>query len=143
MGMTDTNEDVLNQFWTGFGYDPNSDEIQNLDFIDALTYEPVSVHSKKSLPQNTGKINVSISVPSRPSRIIFSQVNLENRPQIGIYNLKGQLIRLLKIPEAGQRSVSIGWDGRNEKGARVKAGTYAVKLSDGKKSMSRKLVLLK
>jgi len=144
MGVTDTNQEVLNLLVTDFGYDLNSDEIVNLDLIDALAYEPpVSLKKNKSLhdPVKTGKVSVTVSTSSfKPSRVIFSVPAQVDTPKIGIYNLKGRLVRSLSVTR-NNRNISIVWDGKNEQGVRVRSGTYAVKLSAGKNSMSKKLVL--
>lgn len=63
--------------------------------------------------------------------------------QLKLYNLKGQLVRIL---EDGEKAIGIhqtSWDGRDQAGRRVSSGIYLVKLSAGQQQALAKLVFVK
>jgi hypothetical protein len=142
MGVTNTVQTVVEEMLSGFGYNINSDEIQNLDFLDALAYQPpASMKRKKSAfsPGNSGSITIAVSVPGRTSRIRFPSVNLLGPPRLGIYSMQGRFIRSLTVPDGGKNKL-VQWDGRYQNGKTVPAGNYIIKLRAGSKVMTRKLV---
>jgi hypothetical protein len=142
MEMTDTNTEVLNKYMNAFGYDPSTTEMQNLDFVDASS-DPVPIRGKRSDSQDflSNKIRLKISGNSRPSSMTFSLSRQTAKPEISIFNAKGNLIRSL-IPIQGSSSVqSITWDRRDNRGLMVNPGLYAVRINAGEFSKTRKLVL--
>jgi flagellar hook assembly protein FlgD len=60
---------------------------------------------------------------------------------VGIYDVRGRLVRTLvdKAMDAGPGSVE--WDARNEHGVHVPSGVYFVKARAAGKVLSRKLVV--
>jgi hypothetical protein len=145
MGVTDTHDDAMYEYLSAFGYDPQSDEIQNLDFINALEYEPpVGVKNRKVKQQYIGddKITVSVSVPGNPYQAAFLLPRTSERIWMGIYDIQGRILRSLSFGADNRRVVPVIWDRTNENGAVAPAGTYVVKLNAGKTVMTRKLVLV-
>jgi len=61
---------------------------------------------------------------------------------VNIYNQRGQLVRKL-FSGPGQKNNVLNWDGKDDKGLSVGSGIYLVKVSQGKESVSRKLMLIK
>lgn len=59
-----------------------------------------------------------------------------------IYDLSGRLVRTFLIPKQRQSTTKILWDGRDEKGKRVRNGVYFIRLRVGEKVRTKKLVLL-
>ena len=67
---------------------------------------------------------------------------------ISIYNLRGQLVRMLSLgkKEAGSyinKEKAAYWDGRNTTGESVSSGVYFYHLQAGDFSASRKMLILK
>ena len=144
MGVTDTHDDAMYEYLSAFGYDPQSDEIQDLDFINALEYEPtVSTGKRKPVQQYIGgdKITVSVSVPGNPYQAAFLVPRTSERIWMGIYDLQGRILRSLSFGADSRRVIPVTWDRTNETGAAAPAGTYIVKLNAGKAAMTRKLVV--
>jgi hypothetical protein len=140
MGVTDTVQDCVDQMVNGFGYDINSDEISNLDFVDALTYEsPVS--AERIHPSVIGSVAVSLSIPSRPSFIRFYPVELTRAPIISIYDMRGRRVRSLTVPAVRQNQTTITWDGRDRGGVPARSAAYIITLDTGKYVLSQKVVL--
>jgi hypothetical protein len=65
------------------------------------------------------------------------------RTSLEIYNSKGQKIRTLLVEVAKSESHTIIWNRKNGAGNLVSSGVYFFKLSSGKYSSTRKIVLLK
>ncbi len=63
--------------------------------------------------------------------------------EIRIYNIKGQLVRNLPIISSPHRSISVAWDGRDNRGKEVGAGIYLYKLTADKKETIKKMVIIR
>ena len=60
-----------------------------------------------------------------------------------VYNLRGQFVIELINDELVPGHYSVHWDGKDRRGNSVPSGMYLYKLTSGKKSSTRKMVLLK
>jgi hypothetical protein len=70
-------------------------------------------------------------------------VEIHGESFLGVFDLKGRLVKTLadRINHPGQYTVS--WDATNSSGVEVSAGIYIVKLNVGNLFKSNKIVLLK
>jgi hypothetical protein len=139
MGMNNVNHNALDIFWNAFGYDPNSDEIQNLDWVDIETYEPrvVSVGGKPLRQGDCHEVHISLPAAADHSLLTFTGVPKKAQARIGIYTMKGRLVRSLSAD--GKK---VAWDGRDGRGAVVRPGAYVIRLRTGKYGQSQKVNLL-
>ena len=87
--------------------------------------------------------NNEISLSSYPNPFtnstiisLYGTTNLHELSRIKIYNIKGQLVRELKINE-------VVWDGKDEKGKEVKNGVYFCTIQSGKELYVQKVVLMR
>jgi hypothetical protein len=60
---------------------------------------------------------------------------------VKVYSIEGRLIRTLAEGEPLTGSSGVTWDGRNDSGARVGAGTYFAVIRDGEHATTHKLIL--
>jgi hypothetical protein len=60
-----------------------------------------------------------------------------------VYNLLGQIVRSLVIEQMPAGEYEVTWDGRNDRGDEMPSGMYFCKLTVGRQSTARKLLLLK
>jgi hypothetical protein len=82
----------------------------------------------------------SVPTPaSGPTRIDFSLPRAGN-VTLAIYGLRGERVRTLASGERGPGHHSVTWDGRDERGQRVEAGTYFYRLEGLGQSATRRLV---
>ncbi len=76
------------------------------------------------------------------TRLVF---NLPEASQVrlAVYNLKGQLVKVLtdEILPAGDNAII--WNGRNEMGRLVSSGVYLVRMQSEKASVMKKIMLIK
>ncbi len=81
--------------------------------------------------------------PFNPSTRIGFSLPVAGHVAVTIYDSAGRLVHnvLDRRLDAGQHEVS--WDGCNDGGMKVASGVYFCRLTAGKQSLSRKLVLLK
>ena len=79
---------------------------------------------------NSFKLNNFPNPFSRSTTISFyGTTNLQKCSQINIYNVRGQLVRELRLsPSSLPPLYSVTWDGKNQSGEAVKPGIYFYKL---------------
>ncbi len=63
--------------------------------------------------------------------------------KLNIYNIKGQLVKTLYDGALQKGQHSFVWNGTDEKNCQVSSGVYFYRLSNGKESRQRKMVLMK
>lgn len=81
--------------------------------------------------------------PFNPVTTITYSVK-ENLPvQIGIYNVKGQLIRTLVNESKAPGNHSVVWTGTDDNGRSVSSGIYFYKMQAGKYTSTKKMIMMK
>lgn len=60
-----------------------------------------------------------------------------------IYNIKGELVKILLDQNQAPGSYEISWDGKDDKGKSVSSGVYFYLLEAGEKKQAKKMLLLK
>jgi hypothetical protein len=111
-----------------------------LEFLGNTTNEPTGVDPsfyRNSLSQNRPN-------PFNPTTTIEFTVKERANVQLRIYNVAGQLVRVLVNDAKTPGEVHTAtWDGRNDAGQSVSSGVYFYKLVAGSFVQTKKMVLLK
>jgi hypothetical protein len=94
------------------------------------------------IPQITA-LNNPFPNPFNPSLTIPFDLSKDGRVTIKIYNLKGQLIKNLIDEDKKASNYRIVWDGKDNNGHIVSAGTYIVRMNAPEYNSSRKIVMVK
>jgi hypothetical protein len=81
--------------------------------------------------------------PFNPETTIRFSLKEAAPVNIGIYNVKGQLVRTLVNAEKTSGNHSVVWNGRDDNGSSVSSGVYFYKMNAGKYSSTRKMILMK
>ena len=81
--------------------------------------------------------------PFNPSTTIAFNAMTAGRAKIGIYNLKGQLIKTLVDADLPSGEHSIVWDGTDSSGNQVGSGIYFYNLSMGNHKSINKMLMMK
>jgi hypothetical protein len=82
--------------------------------------------------------------PFNPQTTIsFTLKNNSPALELKIYNLKGQMVKNLMSGSMNRGSYNLVWDGKDDAGNNVSSGVYFYRLSDGKSTQQRKMVLMK
>jgi hypothetical protein len=91
------------------------------------------------------KVTLSQNVPNpfNPQTTIRFTLPQNERVALAIYNANGQLVKSLVSGEKARGTYDITWDGHDSKGNQVSSGVYFYRLSAGKFSETKKMVMLK
>jgi flagellar hook assembly protein FlgD len=86
--------------------------------------------------------------PFNPETWIPYKLNQTVNVDISIYNVNGQLVRMMRLGEKSPgnyvtKDKAAYWDGTNNKGERVASGAYFYQLKAGEKSFVRRMVIVK
>lgn len=95
------------------------------------------------IPEATLTLYQNSPNPFNPSTTISWFLPGAMHVRLEIFDVSGRSIRLLGDEELEPGQHSIIWDGRGENGSAVSSGIYFLRLSAGKESITRKMVLLK
>ena len=102
----------------------------------AVGEEPPSVPASNSLQQNYPN-------PFNPATTISYSVESPVQVKIMIYDSLGRLVRTLVDQPTGPGEHQVIWNGDNNIGAPVAAGTYYYQLVAGERAEAKKMILLK
>ncbi|MDZ7378283.1 MAG: T9SS type A sorting domain-containing protein [candidate division KSB1 bacterium] len=93
-----------------------------------------ALHQSRPNPFS-GATVISYDIPSLPGGAVDVQV--------AVFNLHGQLVRLLEHARRDAGRYTVQWDGRDEAGNAVSSGVYFYKLLAGEVTLVRKLAILR
>jgi flagellar hook assembly protein FlgD len=81
--------------------------------------------------------------PFNPSTDIVFSLEQTSDISLTIFNVLGQKVKVLANESKQAGTHSLSWDGRDEMGALVSTGLYFYTLTDGSKSITKKMALMK
>lgn len=101
-----------------------------------------------SIVANEDPIQMPVSISSYPNPFQTSTSIKFELPEtmpvnLDIYNLKGQKVRSLYSGLKTSGSHSLAWDGRDNENHLLPSGTYLLRMKQGDRSLTRKLLLLR
>lgn len=67
----------------------------------------------------------------------------ESRVRLNVYNVSGQLVRLLKNETEKAGTYQVSWDGKDMQGKRVASGVYLYRMEAGAFAKTMKLVVVR
>ncbi|HQO68124.1 MAG TPA: T9SS type A sorting domain-containing protein [Candidatus Syntrophosphaera sp.] len=119
--------------------------LEAVDYLSSGFHGPVSVTVEGSVPQVLPEITSLKNAYPNPFKLgssttIEVDVKAGETGTLSIYNLSGQLVRSFTVNEGAH---SLGWNGRDSKGAVCGSGIYFYKLSTASCNQSRKMVIIK
>ncbi len=123
-------------------FDGTIDELQaDLAFQLVGTATTTSPSAVENFPGQDMALNIAPAPFRGRTRISFA--GRGDRADIRIYDLRGRSVRTLHIPMNGSQG-ELFWDGRNDSGRRLGAGTYLVRVrTNSGQVSSRKVTLLR
>ena len=136
------NESDMVAFFTYNGYPPHNElkPILYLTFSDEIS----STGNEEIQIEQTLNIEIYPN-PFNPTTTISFELttgHTENT-ELSIYNIKGQKVKILLNEHLSKGNHSINWDGKDSNNKPVTSGIYFYKLSSGKSSAMKKMLLLK
>jgi hypothetical protein len=98
--------------------------------------------SENNVVDHSDNILTNYPNPFNPETAISFSIQEESKINLSIYNIKGQLVKVLinNYQNAGEHSII--WDGRDSSGNRVSSGIYLYKLNVNDKTKTVKKCLL-
>ncbi|MGC9361313.1 MAG: FlgD immunoglobulin-like domain containing protein, partial [Candidatus Syntrophosphaera sp.] len=145
--------------WTEFVYDLSAYDNQSV-FIaircvsnDAFIFhvDDFTIHSDggyvdgddPGAPALITQLKGNYPNPFNPETTIRFSLKEAAPVNIGIYNVKGQLVKTLVNDEKASGNHSVVWNGRDDNGSSVSSGVYFYKMNAGKYSSTKKMILMK
>jgi hypothetical protein len=94
-------------------------------------------------PSRGPRLLVTSSNPASSGFSFRYEVGLAGSVAVSVYDVRGRRVRGLTAVSAQRGPLAVEWDGRDERGHRVTAGTYFVRVRDSQGSSVQKVVLLR
>ncbi len=116
--------------------------IDDVQIIEGLDVTEVSEEIATILPERY-KLYQNYPNPFNPTTTIRLDLPVAGNISLKIFNVKGELVRILINKEMNVGSYKIQWDGKNENGQSLSSGVYFYKLATNNFNTTRKLLLLK
>jgi hypothetical protein len=146
--------------WTQYTYNvPASYNSQNISigiqcvsndafifFVDDVLIQGYNCYvgnDDQTVPVATTELLGNYPNPFNPETLISYNVKTDSPVTIEIYNLKGQKVKSLVEGKAKAGSHSVSWNGTDDNGKKVTSGVYFYRMSSGKYTSSRKMILMK
>ena len=109
----------------------------NVEIITGLEHQNSSTFNGFSLFQNyPNPFNSTCVIP-------YSLTGNEQWFELAVYDMQGQLVKILDSGRKTQGHYSATWDGRNQDKALVSSGLYIIILKTHKTQIARKIIMLK
>ena len=96
----------------------------------------------EALPKNMAIAQIAPN-PFNPRTTIHFDVARSGQVRLGVYDLRGHLVRDLVTGSMEPGRHHTVWDGRDRSGRTAAAGVYFVRMTGDGKSLTRKMVLAK
>jgi hypothetical protein len=107
-----------------------------------ITFPGVGVEDATAVPQPVALAQNNPN-PFHSTTTISYTLDKAARIELSIYNIKGQLVKTLVDSPLSKGNHQTSWDGTDDHGHKVAAGIYPFKISNGKFTTSKKMILLK
>jgi len=105
--------------------------------------EVVSQIRMVTVPKLDASLEQNEPNPFNPVTTLRFTLPARDRAVLSIYDTNGRLVKTLLDEVVPAGTTALNWDGRNDSGATVTSGVYFYRLTAGKFSASRKMLLLK
>lgn len=123
------------------------------EILDEWGIERPHRHGRKEdgpdrMGRNRGRGKGSIGAhsspnPFNPETTLYYSLESPAYVSLCIYNVQGQLVRVLVDEEKHRGNYSVRWDGRYDNGEMAAAGIYVYRLDAGHQSLSGRVTLMK
>ncbi len=117
---------------------PNSIESTSIEnnIVNIITQSSISVYPNPFNPSGAGRS------PETNIALSLSEQDKQHPVYVGIYNVKGQLVKTL-IDNKNVSNTRFIWNGKNNTGSNASTGVYLIKMETVSSITSRKILMLK
>lgn len=137
-----------------YGADGRGFEYADRDVVFGNTYryqigvadtdgEFLSPVEEVRIPKAMASLGQNTPNPFNPTTLIGYTLPTREHVTVSVYDASGRLVRTLLDETRGAGSHDVQWDGRDNAGVTVGSGVYFYRITAGKYSESRKMVMLK
>ncbi|RMH69849.1 MAG: T9SS C-terminal target domain-containing protein [Gemmatimonadetes bacterium] len=106
-------------------------------------YTSVPVEQQSTAVPKIASLHQNYPNPFNPQTTIRYDLAQASPVKLGIYNLKGELIRTLVDQSHTAGSYTVYWDGKNQQGEAVASGMYSYRLVTPNQTISKPMILLR
>ncbi|HPS38159.1 MAG TPA: chitobiase/beta-hexosaminidase C-terminal domain-containing protein [Candidatus Cloacimonadota bacterium] len=106
-------------------------------------FDPPVANDDDVIVPVTSQLTGNYPNPFNPETTISYTVKETSPVTIGVYNLKGQLVKTLINETKASGNHTVVWNGTDENGRAVSSGMYYYKMYAGKYSSTKKMILMK
>jgi hypothetical protein len=104
----------------------------------------ISLREDSSLIPAPDKVSLNnYPNPFNPATMITYSLPVKDHVKLGIYNVKGQLVKQLVSGEQSEGCYEIVWNGKDNSGKLVASGIYYSRITTCSKTLNKKMLLLK
>ena len=114
-------------------------------FPDKLAeWELLSTDNNDSqISANTFSLNQNYPNPFNPTTEISFTLDNASNVNLTVFNMLGQVVKVLENASLNAGIHSYNWDGSDQLGQSVSTGVYLYTLTDGARSITKKMALMK
>lgn len=109
-----------------------------IEFI--FPYEDIN---EPAIPGLITKLNANYPNPFNPTTNISFDLAEASKAKLSIYNIKGQLVKILLEDDFAPGRYRVVWDGKDSKNRNVSSGVYFCRLETKNKVFTRRMLMLK
>jgi hypothetical protein len=135
--------DPSQRSYTDSGVEPGATYYYTVAFVLPGGYEQRSSTIEATVGTYSTRLEQNHPNPFNPSTQIVYQLAGNERVTLVVYDVSGKLVRTLVDQLQPTGAYSVTWDGRDNSGRLSSTGVYFYKLTTGKFTQTRRMVLLK
>jgi hypothetical protein len=137
--------DADGNWWGDANPDPNLIE-GNIDYSNPLSQDPFPQWGKMAhlagLP-NIAFLDQNVPNPFNPATVISFSLREPSAVSLKVFNIGGQLVKILAAGNFSEGDHRVLWDGRNYRAENVSSGIYFYTLSTDNSRVSKAMTLLR
>ena len=111
--------------------------------VDDVIVKGATDADDPTVPALKTALNINYPNPFNPETTISYSLKQGENVKIEVYNIKGQLVRTLVNEEQAAGNHKVVWTGVDNNNRPVSSGVYFYKMTAGKYSSSKKMILMK
>ncbi len=147
IGIENSTQNIGLQYVYDRGYDPTASALRSETAIKFTTETPlvlvsVNENSDESINENYSSLQQNFPNPFNTTTRINYTIGEKSNVIISIYNIRGEIVKVLQNAQQQKVKHFVTWNGTNEKNSRVSQGVYFYSIKTENVIETRKLFFL-